>query len=65
MTSAISSACAPRPSRVVSARASMRSDFSVVLNTGPGATALTRTPCGLNSAAHERVSEAKAALGAP
>lgn len=52
MTVAISSTCAPRPSRVVWARPPISSDFSGTLNTGPGATVLTRTPWGLNSAAH-------------
>ena len=32
---------------------------------GPRATALTRTPAGPNSAAHERVSASSAALVAP
>jgi hypothetical protein len=39
--------------------------LSGVLNTGPAATALTRTPRRLNSAAQERVTELRAALVAP
>jgi len=65
MTSAISSLCAARLSKVVSPSFSIRSGAAPFVNTGPGATALTRTPLGLNSAAQERVNEASAAFVAP
>src|ERR1700704_5557923 len=68
MTSAISCGCAPRPSRVVVAKLSIRSAEAPSEYTGPGRTALTLTPDGLNSAAHARVIadiDALVALDAP
>ena len=65
MTLAISPGWAALASRVVAARASVRAARCTSVRTGPGATALTRTPAGLNSAAQERVIDAKVALVAP
>ena len=43
----------------------MRSDDAPAVKTGPGATAFTRTPLGLNSAAHAWVIDDRAAFVAP
>ena len=65
MTWAISPGWAARESRVEAPRASLRSSAAPAVSTGPAAMALTRTPEGLNSAAQERVIDARVALVAP
>src|SRR3982074_1506776 len=65
MTSAISSTWAARPSNVVLPSCSIRSGLAPLVYTGPGATVLTRTPAGLNSAAQARDRAVSAALVAP
>jgi hypothetical protein len=62
ITPAISDGSAPRSMRVVDPMASVRSADCTAVYTGPGEMVLTRTPDGLNSAAQDRVNEARAAF---
>src|SRR5271155_488227 len=59
---AISPGTAGLPSTVVAPKAWIRSAGTASVPTGPGATVLTRTPAGLNSAAQVRVIAANAAF---
>ena len=59
------SGSAARLSKVVFPSAAVRSGAAPSVDTGPAATAFTRTPLWLNSAAHARVIDARAAFVAP
>src|ERR1019366_5038929 len=62
---AVSPGLAARPVRVVAPTASVRSGAGPPEFTGPGGTAFTRTPLGLNSAAHARVIQVRLVFLAP